>query len=308
MKISEVKDGISLKYEGVTVTRQKQEPFTLVGMFMEIPKSYKAGDGNNYQNGGTFIGYIKGTNQLKTLTVYFYNSDKAVAKDLDYRVKKEEFPMNIERLSATRMPKVISDHLKRLHKQYQEENKRQEEIERLEQQSNKANETLEKLSTTLANSLKKELKLDLKRTPEYDLYTSAKKDLELRILARDNSKKRYEVSDIYVNTDNELSLTVVLLMKNRYSLISIYKIGANATERDYAFSYDGFYSSLTNNDRYAIDNINEALSEEKGLTYKIRYNSDPDISYNDNIVIDYNIKVSDLIKVDSLGITLERIF
>lgn len=306
MKISEIKDGMSLKYEALTLTSKKQEPYTLVGMFMELPKSYVADNGKTYQRIGKFIGYIKGSGQLQELKVSFYTSDEAVAKELDFRLNHGEIPMNINRLSATRMPKVISDHLKNLHKQYQGEKKRQAEIKRLEGQSNQANETINTLTKTIATELKTELKTDYKSIPELTFYETA-----LKLFSK--YKNRTDVVDVFVKRGDKLALTIQVCLKGSYPgyLLNLPRQLDMPHKIDFDLSNKQVYKLLKVKDRETINGINSDLNKVKGLTYVLNYNEDRDVGYNDKVCAYYTLTINERVDhqhLEELIKKLARIF
>lgn len=306
MKISEIKDGMSLKYEAATLTSKKQEPYTLVGMFMELPKSYKAGGGKSYQKAGKFIGYIKGSGQLQELKVYFHNSDKAVAKELEISLMREELPMNIDRLSATRMPKVISDHLKNLHKQYQGEKKRQAEIKRLEDQSNQANETIYSLTKTIANDLKKEVKTDYKTIPESTFYDTAR-----NMFSKYNNQPDF--SAVFVKKGEKIALTIEFYLKGSYPdyLLNLPRKVDKPHEIDFDLSNKKVYKLLNVKDRETVNAINSNLSKIKGLKYVLNYNEDRDVDYRDKVSAYYTLTITERVDhqhLEELMKKLARIF
>lgn len=295
---------MSIKYEAIT--SKKQEPYTLVGMFMELPKSYKAGDGKNYQRSGKFIGYIKGSGQLQELKVYFYNSDKEVAKELEVSSMREELPMNINRLSATRMPKVISEHLKKLHKQYQGEKKRQAEIKRLEDQSNQANETIYSLTRTIANDLKKEVKTDYKTIPELTFYETA-----VNLFSK--YKNRNDVVDAFVKNGEKLALTIQVCLPGSYPeyLLNLPRQVDKPHLIDFDLSNKQVYKLLKVKDRETVNAINADLNKVKGLTYVLNYNEDRDVGYRDKVCPYYTLTITERVDcqhLEELVKKLARIF
>ena len=285
MKISEIKDGMSLKYDAITITGKKKETYTLVGMFMDLPKSFKY-EGKPYQSYGKFIGYIKGSGQLQELQVYFYNSDEEVTKELENRTSQVELPMNINRVSATRMPKVISDHLKKLHKQYQEEKKRQSEIRKLEAQSTKANDTIYSLTKTISADLKNEIKTDYKNLPDSTFYLTATKLFS-------KYKNRHDITDVYVKDENNPSLKIELCLTGRYPEYALYLLRKedNPYEIDYEKSNKKLYGLLNVKDRETIKSINSDLSKIKGLSYYLGFNENGDTGYSSKIVAYYTLTI-----------------
>jgi hypothetical protein len=288
MKISEIKDGMSLKYEALTLTSKKQEPYTLVGMFMELPKRFKADDNKYYQSRGKFIGYIKGSGQLQELKVRFYNSDEEVAKELEISLQFGELPMNINRLSATRMPKVISDHLKNLHKQYQGEKKRQATIKSLEDQSNKANETINTLTKKIANDLKKEVKTDYKTIPESTFYDTAR-----NMFSKYNNQNDF--CDVFVKKGEKIALTIEFYLKGSYPdyLLNLPRKVDKIHEIDFNLSNKKVYKLLKVNDREKVNAINADLNKIKGLTYVLNYNEDRDVNYRDKVSAYYTLTINE---------------
>ena len=221
MKISEVKDGVSLKYEAITITGKTKEPYTLIGMFMELPTNFIK-EGREYHISGKFIGYIKGSGQLQELSVSFYNSDEDANKAFRDRFSQNDLPININRLSATRMPKVISDHLKKLHKQYQEESKLQENLRKLDKKSKIAKENINTLTRTIAEDLKREVKTDYKSLPDSTFYLNAAKLFS-------KYKHRNNITDFYLKDEMKPALTIEVCLPGYYPEHALYLIKKKIT-------------------------------------------------------------------------------
>lgn len=301
MNLSEIGTGTSLKYDYPAIG--KQEAYTLIGIFVELPNRYKKDNGNYSQKPGLFLGYIKGTSQFKKLKVYFYNSDKDATDSWENVISHDSISMNINRLSATRMPKKVSDYLKALHKQYQDENKRQEEIKRLEDQSSKATETINKLSANIVDSLEKETsyKPDYKNMPDLMFYATAKQHFK-------KTKHKYDSLDVYVSTRNKENLLILELeLPERYYKSDL-KLYAESGPYDYARSYKMAVEQMTKRDKAILESLNTGLNKIKPLTYGIRLNLDPELDGIGHMIATYELKIHDKSKLESILEQLGKIF
>lgn len=301
MKLSEIGTGTSLKYEFPAVG--KQGAYTLVGMFVELPNRYRKSNGNYAQVSGLFIGYIKGTSQFKKLKVYFYTSDKDATDSWENVISHDSISMNINRLSATRMPKNVSDYLKALHKQYHDENKRQEEIKRLEDQSKKATETINKLSENIVDSLQKDssYKPDYKNMLDLTFYSTAKQQFK-------KTKHKYDSVDVYVDKrNNETLLILELELPERYYKSDL-KVYDRSGPYDYARSYKMAVEQMTKRDNSILEALNNGLNKIKPLTYSIRLNLDPELDGIGHMVATYELKIHDKSKLESIIEQLGKIF
>lgn len=304
MKISEIKDGMSIKYEAIRLKNEinkkvVQESYTLIGMFMELPKVYQGGNGRTYQKEGKFIGYKKGSNQLQEVKVYFHESDEVVIKELDRTVMIGSLPMNINRLSATRMPKVISDHLKRLHKQYQEEIKYRDELQRLAERSKVMSEkskqvkgTITTLTQEIAKSLRTEVKAEVinrpKNPPDFQYYTRARQLLY-------NYSGSCNMLDLYVEDGDDFSLKVVIGLYGNYGsyFTGLPRKKDNPKAIDFVGSYKKLYKVLREKDKHTVDYINNGLSKIKDVQYEVRFNDSQNTNYTTQINAYYKIKFNE---------------
>jgi hypothetical protein len=298
MNLSEIDIGTSLKYDYPAIG--KQGAYTLVGIFVELPNRYRKDNGNYSQKPGLFLGYIKGSSQFKKLKVYFYNSDKEATDSWENVISHDSISMNINRLSATKMPKKVSDYLKALHKQYQAENKRQEEIKRLEAQSSKAYDKISTLSKNIVESLQNdpEYKPDYKNMSDENFYLEAKQLFS-------KSKHKHVIKDVYVDKiTNVVSLNIELELKDRYNPDSFVEYENYGPHYDYARSYKTTFEQLTSRDKLILDKINTPLLGIKDLKINIYLEFGDGIDDMGHIIALYKININDKSNLDS---TIEQI-
>lgn len=302
MNLSEIGIGTSLKYEYPAIG--KQDAYTLVGMLVELPNRYIKDNGNYAQKPGLFLGYIKGTNQFKKLKVYFYNSDKEATDSWENVISHDSISMNINRLSATKMPKKVSDYLKAMHKQYQDENKRQEEIKRLETQSSKAYDKISTLSKNIVESLKSDpdYKPDYKNMSDVTFYETAK-----NLFSKTNHE--HVINYCYIDKrNNGLNLTIGLELKDQYNKSTFKEFVNLDANYDYARSYKMVVEQLTDSDKVILDGINTPLLNLENVTFNIKLELDADLGSKGPILALYAIKINDKSQLESIIEQLGKIF
>ena len=300
MKISELRDGMSLKYEYIDIKEKNKEAYTLIGTFMTLPKKVKDGIASYDQLPGIFVGYIKGSNQLKKVHVYLFKTDKEVLIFNSKGYKTDLLAMNVNRLSATRIPKVISDHLHKLHKQYQDDLKLQMEISRLQRESSKKNKTIESLSETLSNNLKAEILPDYKSLSDLEMYTSAAEILK-------KEKHRYKVTNI--SGHDSLYINLKLEMLNNPSAMGLFREydGSMHWHKDKLTPKQAF-NMLDEIDKEHLNEIDSRLNKIRPLTYKTKIDASPRDDFFVDVSITYSINFLDKEKFEEIVKTLATIF
>lgn len=193
MKISEIKTGNSLKYD---YKDEEGKERTLIGTFVSVPKGKEE---------GLFIGYIKGLNEVKEYKVLFANSQKAadeITNNLwDYRNTYGMVPRNF---SPTRMPKVISDKLKRAvregKKVVETKNKIKEyekEIEKLHYQMSAEGAVLREELEDLDEVVKLNSRMDFSQLTEREMTR-----MYLEQLEQLSTQKNQEATPFYFSEKN----------------------------------------------------------------------------------------------------------
>jgi hypothetical protein len=294
MKISELRDGMSIKYEAEQrkdIKTQKiiQEAYTLVGMFMTLPAKAKDPSAINNQIPGTFIGYIKGSTQLKKLRVYLVPNDKAVSETQRGYFPEDILIVNISRLSATRMPKTVSDYLKQLHKKYQSEATIQAEISRLKQQSSQTNKEITDLSSNLSQSLVKDLKLDYKNLPSIELAKLAAEKLN-------TYKHRNEIRQISTDPYIQKPFIIVSLSfveLNDPQAMGLYRDFDGSISWNESLTQEDLFKIMNPSDKDTITIINRGLQSIKGIKYELDLVAEPSESFDVDVQGYYEIEIVD---------------
>ena len=300
MNISELRDGMSLKYESIAIKEKNKEAFTLIGTFMTLPKKVKEGTASFDQLPGIFVGYIKGSNQLKKVHVYLFKTDKEVLNFNSKGYKPELLAMNVNRLTSTRIPKVISDHLKKLHKQYQDDLKIQMEITRLQKESSKKNKTIDSLSETLDNNLKESLKPDYKALSDLEMYSSAAEILK---------KERHKYNVTSISGYESLYINLKLEMLYNPSAMGLFNEydGSISWHKDKLTPTQAF-NMLDEIDKENLNEINSRLNKIRPLTYKTKIDVSPRDDFYVEVSITYHINFLDKEKFEEIVKTLSIIF
>src|SRR5699024_1992210 len=110
----------------------------------------------------TFIGFVNGKNKAQKLDVYFTNTDKVVIEKHKnaYQLRKDTIYVNINHLSATRMPANISTPLKKICTQHAKYYEKQRRIRELEKEGNKELSAFNKIFNETNDKYKKEVEED----------------------------------------------------------------------------------------------------------------------------------------------------
>lgn len=294
MKISELRDGMSIKYEAEQrkdIKTQKiiQEAYTLVGMFMTLPKKTNDPNALTKQIPGTFVGYIKGSTQLKKLRIYLAPNDKT-ARDL----QRDYFPediliVNINHISATRMPKTVSDYLKQLHKKYQSEESIQDEISLLKQKASQTNKDINDLSSTLSQSLVKDLKVDYKNLPSNELAILASERLN-------KYKHRHNIFEISTNPYSKepfILVSFIFVELNNPQAMSLYRDYDGSVNWHESLTQEQIFNIMNPSDKETIKEIKKGLNSINGIQYELDLVASPDNDFDVDMQGYFGIEIID---------------
>lgn len=156
MNFKEIKPLSSIKYEFKGSQKYGLPPLYLKGMFSTVlpPKSNEP---------STFIGFINGKNKAEKLNVFFTNTDKVVIENHTKRFHREGdvIFININHLSATRMPANISGSLKQICTQHAKYCEKKRLIKELEKEEQKEMNKFDSLFRESNAKYQKELKDDV---------------------------------------------------------------------------------------------------------------------------------------------------
>ena len=206
MKISEIKVGNSLKYD---YKDEEGKDRTLIGMFVSVPKG---------TNEGLFIGYIKGLNEVKEYRVLFADSqkkaDEITKNSWNYNYIYGMVPRNF---SPTRMPKKISEKLRRTVREgvkvVETQNKikaLEKEIKKLQKEKSAEGEIFREELNELNEVVKLNTRMDFSQLTEKELthlYIKqlqkllSKKNLERSPFSFHKNKMNYEGTQVYGSID-----------------------------------------------------------------------------------------------------------
>lgn len=155
MNFKEIKPFSSIKYEFKGSKKYNVPPLYLKGMFSTIINP-------NSGEPSTFIGFVNGKNKAQQLHVYFTNTDKTVIEKHknDYNLRRNIVYVNINHLSATRLPANISGTLKKICMQYAKYYETQLQIKKLKEEENKELNKFNTIFDEVNNKYTKELKED----------------------------------------------------------------------------------------------------------------------------------------------------
>lgn len=292
MKRSEIVTGTSVKYEAVRLrnlntNKVVQDEYTLVGMFMELPHKSKSQftSGVLKELPGTFVGYIKGSSQLKTLQVYLVNSDNEVVKLKEYYKNYEFLFMNINRLSATRMPKNVSDYLKKLHKKYQSNVKLKLEVDRLNAQTTKNNQEIVNLAKEITKDLEKTVEVDYSTIPNMELLEIVERELNKKNLNKDLEEI------VAVEKDGDQSLTIMFDLESLYNPkeFELYEDGDGGVSAEKELTKEEIFKLLDRKEIFAIKDYMYELSRVAGITYT--FDLETEISEDFTVYLQGYIKI-----------------
>lgn len=155
MNFKDIKPLSSIKYEFKGSQKYNVSPLYLKGMFSTVinPKSGEP---------STFIGFVNGKNKAQQLDVYFTNTDKVVVEKHKniYNLRKNTIYVNINHLSATRLPANISSPLKKICIQHAKYYEKQQIIKKLEEEKNKELNKFDTIFSEVNTKYTKELEED----------------------------------------------------------------------------------------------------------------------------------------------------
>lgn len=155
MNFKDIKPFSSIKYEFKGSKKYNVAPLYLKGMFSTIVNP-------NSGEPSTFIGFVNGKNKAQQLHVYFTNTDKTVIEKHknDYNLRKNTIYLNINHLSATRLPANISSTLKKICMQYAKYYEKQLLIKKLKEEENQELNKFNTIFTEVNDKYTKELEED----------------------------------------------------------------------------------------------------------------------------------------------------
>lgn len=156
MNFKEIKPLSSIKYEFKGSQKYGVPPLYLKGMFSTVLHP-------NSNEPSTFIGFINGKNKAEKLSVFFTNTDKVVIENYSKRFHREgdDIFININHLSATRMPANISGSLKQICTQHAKYCEKKRLIKELEKEEKKEMNKFDSLFRESNAKYQKELKDDV---------------------------------------------------------------------------------------------------------------------------------------------------
>lgn len=302
MKISELRDGMSLKYEALAIKEFNQDAYTLVGMFMTLPSKVSVSLVD--QVPGIFVGYIKGSSQLKTLRIYLTNNDKDAKPKSAFFKNDGILVVNINRISATRMPKTVSDYLKQLHKNYQKNIALKAEMDKLKNKTNETDKTIREISNTLSKTLIKDTKVEYKKLPDGELY-----NLAVEILNKYNHKHHiYEIASYRSTTNQKLNITVAFNKLYNPSGLGLFREYDGSVLQNETITNEQIYKLLVESDKKAIDFIKYRLDRIKGIEYKFEIDTQPHSDFSVSVFGYYTILIKDKAAFEKIIESIGNIF
>lgn len=311
MKRSEIVTGTSVKYEALRLTDPKtnkvmREGYTLIGMLMTLPMKGKASyKGSPLQEvPGTFVGYIKGSSQLKTMHVFLVASDEEVIRLTNQYRNYEFLYININQLSATRMPKKVSDYLKKLHKKYQSEAKLKLELERLQAVKDQNQRDIVNLSEEIKKDLEKTIKVDYSSLPNMEVLELVERGINKHKLNKDL------VEIVAVDNNGEQNLTIMLDFESLYNPkeFELYEDGDGGVSAESALTKEETFKLLASKERYTVNRYKEELSKVSGIQFIFDLETEISDDFTVYMLGYFKIKITNKAHLDETISKLARIF